>query len=179
MARRRCGPQILPRPVTSQERGIELSGKNSRASLNSRTSLLIGKLALRTSKSCPETTALLVAPREQENNKQNSCRGSHQPLKSDLREQKLQEGGLQPISYCLKDCVQRFKNSETSQTHLDFQLLLTSQRPGHAEPALPSDNGLKAHGMFDRAHALHLAAVPTRPYCFWHHPFSVLLALTR
>ena len=25
MARRRCGPQILPRPVTSQERGIEHS----------------------------------------------------------------------------------------------------------------------------------------------------------
>ena len=59
------------------------------ASLNSLTSLLMGKLAVGTSEMCPETTVLFVAPWEQENSKQNSCHRSHQPPKSKLREQTL------------------------------------------------------------------------------------------
>lgn len=78
------------------------------------------------------------------------------------------------------DSVQQFKNSEISQKNLDFQLLLTPQRLGHAEPAFLSDNNvLKASGMFDKAHAPHSAAVPTRPYWLWHHPLSMLLAFAR
>ena len=75
----------------------ELSRKNSRASLNSQTSLLKGKLALRTSKSCLETTALLVALWEQENNKQNPATALINPLNLNLESRSYKTAVYSPF----------------------------------------------------------------------------------
>lgn len=52
---------------------------------------------------------------------------------------------------------------ETSHKIWIFQLLLTSQRPGNAEPAFPSDNNGQLPPT-DKTQALHFAAAPTVPY---------------